>query len=368
MDIVKKHPHFTLEIHFRAENERLGLLGASGCGKSMTLKCIAGILTPDSGRIVINGKTVFDSRQKINVPPRLRHTGYLFQHYAIFPTMTVRENMAIVLRRLPKLEQKRQIDEMLEKMRLQDVGERKPAQLSGGQQQRAAMGRMLVSSPEIILLDEPLSALDSFLSLAVEAELTEMLANFGGTILFVSHNRDEIYRICQRIVVLDRGKIAAFGTTEELFRNPGTLAAARLTGVKNIAPAFAAGIRKIHVPAWGITLETECEAPSEMTHAAIRAHHIREALDNETTNCFDFYVQRKQSEPFKIQEYLTTVSPMIAPENYSVCVKPYERLPLIRLISGAHDPIFTPEKTGLWKRLCLPPKYVMLLQERFVAR
>jgi molybdate transport system ATP-binding protein len=311
-------------------------------------------MQPDAGRIVINGQTVFDSVRRVNVPPQKRRTGLLFQHYALFPVMTVRENMEIVLRRLSKPERKRRIDEMLEKLRLSEFSNQKPAQLSGGQQQRAAMGRMLVSSPEIIMLDEPFSALDSFLRYAVEAELMEILAPFGGTILFVSHNRDEMYRQCQRILVLDRGKTAALGTTEELFRNPGTLAAARLTGVKNIAPAIAAGTRQINVPEWGLVLETICDVPENLTHAAIRAHHIREALPEETVNCFHFNIVRKQSEPFRIQEYLY---------DFNNDTETKTKTPLIRYISGAFAPIVpSQEKKQTSQRFCIPPEHLMLLK------
>jgi molybdate transport system ATP-binding protein len=351
IDIVKKVSNFTLNVKFEAENERLGLLGASGCGKTITLKCIAGIMKPDSGRIVINSRTVFDSSKNINLPPQLRRTGYLFQQYALFPTMTVRQNLEIVLHHCSKVERKQRVDEMLEKLRLEDFSNQKPSQLSGGQQQRTAMGRMLVSSPEIIMLDEPLSALDSFLRLTVETELMEILANFDGTILFVSHNRDEVYRICQRMLILQDGNVVTFGTTEELFHNPKTLAAARLTGVKNIAPAFQVDDRKINVPDWGLVLETEQEIPRGTIHVAIRAHHIREAQRDEAINCFDFNVVRKQSEPFRIQEHLTLVT-----ENTT------QHVPLIRLISGAQDPIFPASKTSIIRRMCIPSKFVMVLK------
>jgi molybdate transport system ATP-binding protein len=332
----------------------------------MTLKCIAGIVQPDSGTITINGQTVFDSKRKINLPPQKRHTGFLFQQYALFPTMTVRENMEIVLCRLKKTERKQRVEEMLEKFHLCDVSNQKPSQLSGGQQQRAAMARMLVSSPEIIMLDEPFSALDSFLRLAVETELMEILSSFNGTILLVSHNRDEIYRICQRMLILQKGNMAAWGTTEELFRNPGTLAAARLTGIKNIAPALAFDVRKIYVPEWGLVLETEQDVPDEIVannavtnktvtngtfYVAIRAHHIREALPGETVNCFDFNVKRKQSEPFRTQEILT-----VATEKEQTIV------PLIRFISGGQDLIFPSQETRVVRRLCLPPSHLLLLK------
>ncbi|MDR2117609.1 MAG: ATP-binding cassette domain-containing protein [Planctomycetaceae bacterium] len=369
VNITKKLAHFTLKVSFRTENECLGLLGASGCGKSITLKCIAGIVQPDSGFIVINGCTVFDSERKINLPPQKRRTGFLFQQYALFPTMTVRENVEIVLRHLKKTQRKQSTDEILEKLRLQEFSRQKPSQLSGGQQQRVAMARMLVSSPEIIMLDEPFSALDSFLRLAVETELAEILAAFSGTILFVSHNRDEIYRLCQRMLVLQNGTIAALGTTSELFRNPETLATARLIGIKNIAPAFPVGNRKINVPDWGIILETNQNIPDGTNYVAIRAHHIREAQPNETVNCFDFNVSRKQNEPFRIQEILT-LTPESCQNNESgqnngtsqTNKTGQTKTPLIRFISGTQDPFFSSQEVHLIRRLCIPPSHLLLLK------
>ncbi|MDR1925912.1 MAG: ATP-binding cassette domain-containing protein [Planctomycetaceae bacterium] len=350
--------NYTLRVSFNASSERLGLLGASGCGKSITLKCIAGIVQPDSGRIVSNGRVFFDSVVKINLPPQERHIGLLFQQYALFPTMTVRENMEIVLKNkgITRHERNEQVDKMIERFRLSEFVNLRPYQLSGGQQQRAAMSRMLISSPELIMLDEPFSALDSFLRYAVEAELMEMLETFAGTILFVSHNRDEIYRICERMLILQDGKTAAFGTTKELFRNPGTLAAARLTGVKNIAKAVATNEGKVKVADWGLELQTDKEIPNGEIYAAIRAHHIREVLPNETVNCFDFDIVRKQSEPFRIQELLTLSTKHDHLENNNTKIKP-----LVRLISGAQDPIFKPQDKTT--KLCLPPNNIMILTE-----
>ncbi|MDR0869155.1 MAG: ATP-binding cassette domain-containing protein, partial [Planctomycetaceae bacterium] len=147
VDIVKRFRDFTLSVHFSAEDERLGILGASGCGKSMTLRCIAGITKPDEGFIRINDRVVFDSKRRINLPPQERRTGYLFQHYALFPTMTLRQNWEIVLRHLSNEKRKHLVEEMLEKLHLQGLEDSPPAKLSGGQKQRAAMGRMLLSAP-----------------------------------------------------------------------------------------------------------------------------------------------------------------------------------------------------------------------------
>jgi molybdate transport system ATP-binding protein len=377
VDIIKKFRNFTLEVSFCAGVERLGVLGASGCGKSVTLRCIAGVMQPDSGRISINGRVVFDSNRRINLPPRLRRAGLLFQSYALFPTMTVRENLEIVLRGVSRAERSRRVEEMSMKFRLGQFIDQKPNQLSGGQQQRAAMARIFISSPEIIMLDEPLSALDSFLRLAVEAELLEELESFGGTVLFVSHNRDEVFRICDRMLVLNGGKVEATGKTSDLFRNPLKLSVARLTGVKNIASAIRVDDYLADVPEWGLRLKTEELLPSRDFYIAIRAHHIREPLQTDKANCFDFNVSRKQSEPFRIKEILSTTTNSNDAETKNTRINVTENnilesaeskiigstdIPLIRFISGSQDPIFQEEQFSTIQRLCLPPQQLMILE------
>ncbi|MDR2345421.1 MAG: ATP-binding cassette domain-containing protein [Planctomycetaceae bacterium] len=366
VDIVKRFRNFELEVSFKAGEERLGILGASGCGKSVTLRCIAGVMQPDSGRIVIGSRVVFDSKCRINLVPQLRRAGLLFQHYALFPTMSVRKNLEIVLNRKPRAVRNNRVEEIAEKFRLIQFIDQKPPQLSGGQQQRAAMARIFISSPEMIMLDEPLSALDSFLRLNVETELLEELKSFEGTVLFVSHNRDEMYRICERMLVLNEGKVETIGTTADLFRNPETLAAARLTGVKNIASAVAVGKQLADVPDWGIRLKTDKELPSEKFFIAVRAHHIREALPFENINCFDFNVERKQSEPFRIKEILTTCRKNDTVENHVINdieskIISATKIPLIRFISGSQDPIFLREEFSNKQRLCIPPQHLMIL-------
>ncbi|MDR1483917.1 MAG: ATP-binding cassette domain-containing protein [Planctomycetaceae bacterium] len=383
VDILKRFRNFVLEVSFSVGVERLGVLGASGCGKSVVLRCIAGVMQPDSGRIVIGGRVVFDSKRRINLPPQLRRTGLLFQQYALFPTMTVRENLEIVLGRVSRAERRRRVDEMSDKFRLGQFADQKPSQLSGGQQQRAAMARIFISLPEVIMLDEPLSALDSFLRVMVEAELVEELESFGGTVLFVSHDRDEVYRICERMLVLQNGRIAALGTTADLFRNPVTLSSARLTGVKNIASAVAVGEYLADVVDWGLRLCTNVKLPAGNFYIGIRAHHICEVLSAGGVNCFEFNVERRQSEPFRIREILTIESGNNAAENNDaginnagindaginvtknteskkICAT---KIPLIRFISGSQDPIFPQQKFSTKKHLRLPPEYLMILKE-----
>ena len=186
VDIEKRLGVFRLQSKFEVADETLALLGASGCGKSVTLKCIAGIMTPDRGRIVLNGRVLFDSEKKIALTPQQRRVGYLFQQYALFPNMTVEQNILCGIRAGSRSEKRSLAAEKLRMFRLEGLEKKYPAQLSGGQQQRVALARILCSEPQAILLDEPFSALDSYLKW--ELELGELLGAFDGLILRVSHD------------------------------------------------------------------------------------------------------------------------------------------------------------------------------------
>ena len=271
VDIRKKMGDFQLEVRFEAENECLALLGASGCGKSVTLRCIAGILTPDEGKIVLDGVTLFDSTANINLPPQKRNVGYLFQQYALFPNMTVRQNIAAAVR--DKRRRKEVTEEKLRQFRLEEMADKRPSQISGGQQQRTALARILASNPKAILLDEPFSALDSYLKYQLEVELAETLEQFPGTVLWVSHDRGEVFRNCRRVCVLDHGKSQVTFTLRELFHEPVTEAAARLSGCKNYADAVPNGT-SVSLPEWGLTLDCGKEVPVDIRRIGIRAHHI----------------------------------------------------------------------------------------------
>lgn len=189
VDIEKKLGSFYLRVAFEAENETMALLGASGCGKSMTLRCIAGIVRPDRGRIVLNGRTLFDSERHIDLPPQQRGVGYLFQQYALFPHMTVEKNVCAGTREGTRAERKAATQRILRTLGLEELAQRLPANLSGGQQQRAALARILVGKPEILLLDEPFSALDAATKTQVVENLRPYLA--GKTVVLVTHNAEE---------------------------------------------------------------------------------------------------------------------------------------------------------------------------------
>ena len=254
VNITKKLDGFTLHANFAARSTATAILGASGCGKSMTLRCIAGIVKPDAGRIVLDGRVLFDSAQHIDLPPQQRGVGLLFQNYALFPNMTVEQNVLCGLKaEKDKAARKARCAEMLQAMRLESLAKRYPAQLSGGQQQRTALARILVGRPKILMLDEPFSALDSYLREEVEGEVGSLLAGFAGTALLVTHNRDEAYRLCRDMIVMDSGQVLRTGGTKEVFADPQSTTAARLTG-------------------WDAPLHLAAEVPETCTAVGIRAH------------------------------------------------------------------------------------------------
>ena len=294
VDIRKKMGDFQLEVRFEAEQETLALLGASGCGKSVTLRCVAGILTPDEGKIVLDGVTLFDSAAKINLPPQKRQVGYLFQQYALFPNMTVRQNIAAAVR--DKQRRKAVTEEKLRQFRLEEVADKRPGQISGGQQQRTALARILASEPKTILLDEPFSALDSYLKYQLEVELAETLEQFPGTVLWVSHDRGEVFRNCRRVCVLDQGRSQGTVTLRELFHQPVTEAAARLSGCKNYADAVPKGTA-VFLPEWGLTLDCGREVSPDIRRVGIRSHHVAMA-EPQTPGAFPCTVQRVIQDVF----------------------------------------------------------------------
>ena len=302
VDIQKQLGDFHLAVRFEAENETLALLGASGCGKSVTLKCVAGILTPDAGKIVLDGVTLYDSAAKINLPPQKRQVGYLFQQYALFPNMTVRQNIAAAVR--DKARRKAEVAEKLHQFQSEAGGGQSIS--SGGQQQRCALARILAPEPKAILLDEPFSALDSYLKYQLELELSNTLEGFPGTVLWVSHDRGEVFRNCRRVCVVDQGRSQPVTTLAELFRSPGTEAAARLSGCKNIVEAVPAG-NAVTLPQWGLTLDCGKAVPADVRWAGIRAHHVTAAPEG-TEGAFLCAVERV------IQDVFTTIV-LLRPEH-----------------------------------------------------
>ena len=297
VEINKTLGKFNLQVSFKAEPGITGILGASGCGKSMTLRCIAGIEKPDEGRIVLDGKTLFDSVKRINLPPQKRRVGYLFQNYALFPNMTVKKNILSGLHgEKDPVRRCREFENTLKLLKLQGLENHLPSQLSGGQAQRVALARILVNRPLLLMLDEPFSAIDSHFHELLQIEMKRMLKQYGGMVLMVTHNRNEAYQLCSRIAPMDSGRFLAIKPAKTLFTDPGTITAALITGCKNIAAAIKTGEYEVEVPAWGLRLTTGQPVKEDICAIGIHAH-----LFNPETEQNRFPVRRtdEAEEPFE---------------------------------------------------------------------
>jgi molybdate transport system ATP-binding protein len=275
--LEKQLKNFQLDMNFTMKEGCLGILGASGCGKSMTLKAIAGIVAPDAGRIVANGRVLYDSKQKVSIAPQKRKVGYLFQNYALFPNLTVWQNIAEGVRggygrRVPKEQMSEEIQELLERFHLEELATQYPTRLSGGQQQRVALARILASKPEVLLLDEPFSALDSYLKEALQLELKHCLQSFGGCSIIVSHDRDEVYKLCSHTMVMGEGKNLRLDETAALFADPKHPEAARLTGCKNISKAKKIASNRVRALDWGFDFMIDRKISDTVSYIGIRAH------------------------------------------------------------------------------------------------
>ena len=303
VDIHKELKEFDLDVDFELKNGCLGILGPSGCGKSMTLKSIAGIVDPDKGIVSLTTgeETVyFDSEKKINLKPQKRNVGYLFQNYALFPNMTVEENVGIGASNSDE----NVVSEMIRRFHLEGLEKRYPRQLSGGQQQRVALARIMAYGPDVILLDEPFSAMDTGLKEKLRRELANFLNNFNGFSVLVTHDRDEAFQFCEELIILDKGKIIAKGKTVDLFENPRKVEVARLTGCKNISKIEI--IDDYHVKSldWDVTFEVSEKVSTNIAYIGIRAHDIYPGQKDDV-NAFETLDSTKMEMPFEWQITLT---------------------------------------------------------------
>ena len=308
VDIQKRLGDFRLDIRFKSSARRIGILGASGSGKSMTLKSIAGIEQPDRGIIEADGRTFYDRDRKISLKPQERNVGYLFQNYALFPTMTVEKNIAAGLKG-GRREKEARVREMIRKFRLEGLEKRLPGQLSGGQQQRTALARIMACEPGMILLDEPFSALDMYMKDQLQRELSGMLEGYPGTVILVSHNRDEVYRFSEELLVIDQGSIVAAGETKALFRDPVSRHAAGLTGCKNFSRIRRIDAHTVEAADWGVILEADREIPEYAQWIGYRAHDFIPAWDADGNGrMLPFTLESIAELPFEKNYYIKTGS------------------------------------------------------------
>ena len=232
--LVKRLPGFTLDAAWSADGGVAALFGPSGAGKTLTLSCMAGLLRPDSGRIVVDGRVLFDAEAGVDLPPQARRVGYVFQGYALFPHRTAAENVGFGLRDRPRAERERRVTEIMARLGLGGFERRYPSELSGGQRQRVALGRALAIDPALLLLDEPLSALDAPLRAALRNDLRAILKDWGTAAVVVTHDFAEAYRLGDRIVVYDAGRVVQAAPRAELLWQPASETVARIMGVPNI--------------------------------------------------------------------------------------------------------------------------------------
>jgi molybdate transport system permease protein len=316
VDIQKRLPNYTLEVAFDLKEKPLGIIGNSGSGKSMTLRCLAGIETPTKGKIILGDRILFDSAQSINLPSRKRKVSYLFQNYALFPHLSVAQNIGYGLKGLSKTAKARQVAIQLEMLQLQGLEQRYPHQLSGGQQQRVALARALAPNPELLLLDEPFSALDTHLRHELEKQLIKTLRSYQGTTLFVTHNLEEAYRICQQLLVFSNGKVIACGDKQAIFRDPHTLRVGQLTGCKNFSKIRAIAPQYLKALDWNCTLHTIEPIPDCAAYVGIRAHHLSFPVSSEQPNTFPCWLVWKSETPHRMTLYLKLNSPPTHGEDY----------------------------------------------------
>jgi iron(III) transport system ATP-binding protein len=232
-------PPATDGLSFTVESGRiLALLGPSGCGKTTTLRLIAGFETPDQGRIAIAGQTVADADRGIHVEPEARGVGVVFQDYALFPHLTIAQNVGFGLERTSRSERRARVAQVLDLVGLTDFAERYPHELSGGQQQRVAVARALAPAPTLILLDEPFSNLDADLRAQMRDEVEKILRATGTTAIFVTHDQEEAFTIADQVGVLDQGRLEQVGAPEVIYHNPATPFVAEFVGAADFLPGL----------------------------------------------------------------------------------------------------------------------------------
>ena len=309
VDLSKSYPNFHLSVAFSTSSGASGLLGQSGSGKSMTLRCIAGLERPETGRVLLNGRVLLDTVRGIDLSSAKRRIGMVFQDYALFPHLTVSDNIGFGLYRQTGEERRKRVAHWSGMMQIESLLDCYPGELSGGQRQRVALARALAMEPEALLLDEPLSALDPHLRRQMEEQLRESLGDYRGVTLFVTHDRDEAFRFCQNLVVLSEGSVAAAGPKREIFARPRSLAVARLTGCKNFSRMRRLKTPHILLTDWNCTLKVEANIPDGTDYVGIRAHDLRIVNHAAADNTFPCWLVDSIESPFETTLYLRLHAP-----------------------------------------------------------
>jgi ABC-type sulfate/molybdate transport systems ATPase subunit len=270
----------------------------------MTLRMIAGVATPDKGRIVLDGRVLFDSTSGENIPSARRRIGVVFQDYALFPHMTVAENVAFGLHQLSTADRAARVRLHLDKMHIMELANRYPKEISGGQRQRVAIARCLAIEPDALLLDEPFAALDPHLRRQMEEKLRATLSGYKGIVIFVTHDMEEAFRFCTELLVLDSGQVIARGPRHALFERPRSVVTARLTGCKNIVAATQTDANHLAVEAWDCDLSLAAPNAGTIRHVGYRSHHFRFQQSAAGENVFPCWLLETSEAPHEMTLYL----------------------------------------------------------------
>jgi molybdate transport system ATP-binding protein len=305
--LPKTSEEFRLDLHLQTESTAVALLGASGSGKTVTLNCIAGFVQPDEGRILVNDELFFDSRERISRPPRRRCCGYLSQEHALFPHMTIRQNLLFAVASRPRekrtggeLARRRSIKDILETFELTGLADRRPDQLSGGQKQRAALARVLINEPQTLLLDEPTRGLDARLRENFYRLFDTVRERLNTPLLLVTHDLNECLRLAEYVFYIEAGRIVQSGTRDEILTRPATLSMARSLGIYSCLPAeviaLDPGRNVSRISAAGLAIETSYlpgHLLGDRGHVCIRNSDITPLGDSASgVNCFAVSVRR----------------------------------------------------------------------------
>lgn len=342
VDISKKLNEFDLEIKFEVKNKPLALLGASGSGKSMILKCIAGLEKPDRGYIKSGDRVFFDEEKGFNLSTGLRKIGFIFQNYALFPHMSVYENIKFGLKSKNRDEVEEIISRELKKVHLKGFESRFPSELSGGQQQRVAIARALALEPEILLLDEPFSALDDHTRGLVVREMGEMLAEYKGLAIVVTHNMDEAYRLCEDVVIVKKGKKEVEGDKLSVFQNPYSVEGAKITGCKNTVKVEQINDSEVSVLDWGVRLKV---LPSRnINYIGIRAHYVELVDFDKKENCVLCITEYVSEGPFQVTLFLKPLNGIYGSDGIIQCEMSKEEWNKRIVINGIYNVHLPKEK------------------------
>lgn len=295
VEIKSKLNIFEMDISLKTTSKRIGILGASGSGKSMLLKYISGIIAPDEGVIKLNDEILFDSSKKINIKPQKRNVAYMFQNYALFPTMSVRENIEIIIEGNKEYREKK-ASELMKRFCIDNIANKMPRDLSGGQQQRVALARIMAYEPKLILLDEPFSAMDNDLKEKLQMELEEMVADYDGIIIMVSHSRDEIYRFSDELIIIDNGGIVEYGKTKNVFDFPKTIQGAKMVGINNVLSAKIKDDLMLNIPEINLDIKLdkkELAYSRNINYVGIKDIDIKIMKPDEVSeNSFDMNIEK----------------------------------------------------------------------------